>query len=109
VRSILEHAWAEIEHEVVYKSGIEFPVLVKRRFARIAGAIEVLEDEFVALRDHQQQLIDRCKDRYANALDHGAAIDSVRLVAVLERERPKSLGWRAAAKRGTHQHSDKTV
>src|SRR5262249_53462344 len=45
IRSVLEHAWAEIEHEVVYKSGIIYPPLIKRRFARIAGAIELLEDE----------------------------------------------------------------
>lgn len=101
VRSILEHAWAEIEHEVVYKSGIKFPVLIKRRFARIAGAIEMLEDEFVALRDHQQQLIDLYKNRYDNGQDGAAEIDSVRLIALLESERPESLGWRTAARRGT--------
>src|SRR5664280_60014 len=29
VRSVLEHAWAEIEHEVVYKSGIDYPALIR--------------------------------------------------------------------------------
>jgi len=101
VRSVLEHAWAEIEHEVVYKSGIKYPAHIKRRFARIAGAIEMIEDEFVALRDHQQQLIDGYKSRYDNGQDGTAEIDSVRLIALLECERPTSLGWRAAAKAGT--------
>jgi ppGpp synthetase/RelA/SpoT-type nucleotidyltranferase len=101
VRSVLEHAWAEIEHEVVYKSGIKYPALIKRRFARIAGAIEMLEDEFVALRDHQQQLIDDYKSRYADEKDYTAEIDSVRLIALLECERPASPGWRAAAQGGT--------
>ena len=69
IRSVLEHAWAEIEHEVVYKSGIEYPASVKRRFARIAGAIEILEDEFVALRDYQEQLIEEYKRRYLAGQD----------------------------------------
>ena len=30
VRSILEHAWAEIDHEVRYKSGINYPEDVRR-------------------------------------------------------------------------------
>jgi ppGpp synthetase/RelA/SpoT-type nucleotidyltranferase len=100
VRSILEHAWAEIEHEVVYKSGIRYPELIKRRFARIAGAIEMLEDEFLALRNHQQVLIDRYKDLYDGGRDGATEIDSARLIALLECERPGSLGWRAAAKSG---------
>jgi ppGpp synthetase/RelA/SpoT-type nucleotidyltranferase len=47
VRSILEHAWAEIEHEVVYKSGMEFPGQFKRRFAAIAGLLEMIDKDFL--------------------------------------------------------------
>jgi ppGpp synthetase/RelA/SpoT-type nucleotidyltranferase len=101
VRSILEHAWAEIEHEVVYKSGIDYPPLIRRRFARIAGAIEMLEGEFVALRDHQEQLVEIWKGRYESRQYGAAGIDSVRLMAMLECERPDSLGWRDAARQGT--------
>ena len=100
VRSILEHAWAEIEHEVVYKSGIDYPALIKRRFARIAGAIELLEDEFVALRDHRHHLIDLYKGRYLDGREGASGIDAVRLIALLECERPEAMGWRSAALRG---------
>jgi ppGpp synthetase/RelA/SpoT-type nucleotidyltranferase len=98
VRSVLEHAWAEIEHEVVYKSGIQYPPLIKRRFARIAGAIEILEDEFIALRDHQQELIEHYKIRYEKGQDGAVPIDAARMIALLECERPNSTGWRFAAK-----------
>jgi ppGpp synthetase/RelA/SpoT-type nucleotidyltranferase len=100
VRSILEHAWAEIEHEVVYKSGIKYPPSIKRRFARMAGAIEILEDEFEALRVYQEGLIDLHKQRYAKGEDGAAELDSVRLIALLECVRPDSLGWRAAESAG---------
>lgn len=100
IRSVLEHAWAEIEHEVVYKSGIEYPSSVKRRFARIAGAIEMLEDEFVSLRDHKQQLIGEYKARFLAGDDGNSEIDTARMIAMLECERPHALGWRAAAEAG---------
>src|SRR5579862_8510120 len=42
VRSVLEHAWAEIEHEIVYKSGINYSEPVLRMFAALAGTLELL-------------------------------------------------------------------
>jgi hypothetical protein len=65
IRSILEHAWAEIEHEVVYKSGVDFPDEVKRRFARLAGSLELLDNEFLALREARESLIERYCAIYA--------------------------------------------
>jgi ppGpp synthetase/RelA/SpoT-type nucleotidyltranferase len=100
VRSILEHSWAEIEHEVVYKSGIAYPPEFRRRFARIAGAIEILDDEFTALREHQEKLIEKYNQCYQKKQDLEADLDSARLIALLECERPLSLGWRKAAKCG---------
>jgi ppGpp synthetase/RelA/SpoT-type nucleotidyltranferase len=96
VRSILEHAWAEIEHEIVYKSGIAFPDETKRRFARLAGALEILESEFGALRSERWNLV----DFYVATFQRGEgvspdALDSAKLIAVLEVERPHGLGWRA--------------
>ena len=36
IRSILEHAWAEIEHETNYKAGISFPNSFRRKFGAIS-------------------------------------------------------------------------
>src|SRR5438132_8469492 len=36
LRTILQHAWAEIEHDLGFKSPIAVPQEVKRRFARLA-------------------------------------------------------------------------
>ncbi len=101
VRSILEHAWAEIEHEIVYKSAIRFPEEIKRRFARLAGALEILESEFVALRNERSRLI----DTYVEAFHKGTklkrdTLDSAKLIAMLEVERPNRLGWRSAPAEG---------
>jgi putative GTP pyrophosphokinase len=100
IRSILEHAWAEIEHEVVYKSGISFPKTVKRRFARLAGAIELLEDEFLNLKREQWTLIEQHKKSYLSGLEASVEVDAARLIALLECERPGALGWRKAGEQG---------
>lgn len=57
VRSILQHAWAEIEHDLGYKSAAGVPAEVRRRFARVASLLELADDEFdqirIALRDYE--------------------------------------------------------
>jgi putative GTP pyrophosphokinase len=51
VRSILQHAWAEIEHDLGYKAGASLPPHIRRRFSRLAGLLEVADAEFSQLRN----------------------------------------------------------
>jgi len=51
VRSILQHAWAEIEHDLGYKVPQGIPEAVRRRFSRLAGLLEMGDDEFKSIRD----------------------------------------------------------
>lgn len=51
IRSILQHAWAEIEHDLGYHSQAAIPASVRRRFFRLAGLLEIADTEFEALRD----------------------------------------------------------
>ena len=50
IRSILQHAWAEIEHDIGYKSEITVPKEMRRNFSRIAGLLEIADKEFVEIR-----------------------------------------------------------
>jgi ppGpp synthetase/RelA/SpoT-type nucleotidyltranferase len=95
IRSLLEHAWAEIEHEIVYKSGIEYSTPVLRMFAALAGTLELLDTEFGGLRRERDVLVNLFKDRYQNGLDGRRRLDSARLVAFFENEAPDALGWRS--------------
>lgn len=50
VRTILQHAWAEIEHDIGYKSNIAVPREFRRKFSRIASMLEIADDEFSRLK-----------------------------------------------------------
>ncbi len=51
IRSILQHTWAEMEHDLGYKNKFEVPRSIRRQFSRIAGLLEIADDEFVSIRD----------------------------------------------------------
>ena len=56
VRTILQHAWAEIEHDIQYKSSITIPNTIRRRFMALAGLLEIADREFQAIQDEDQIL-----------------------------------------------------
>jgi putative GTP pyrophosphokinase len=49
VRTILQHAWAEIEHDRNYKFTGVLPVDVQRRFSLLSGVLELADREFDAI------------------------------------------------------------
>jgi putative GTP pyrophosphokinase len=55
IRSLLQHVWAETQHDLGYKSRRSVPRVIRRRFARLAGMFEIADDEFVALRNELSQ------------------------------------------------------
>ena len=46
IRTILQHAWAEIEHDKNYKFNGILPLEIKRRFKILAGTLELIDKEF---------------------------------------------------------------
>jgi ppGpp synthetase/RelA/SpoT-type nucleotidyltranferase len=51
IRSLLQHVWAEVEHDLGYKSPRSVPSAIRRRFSRLAGLLELADAEFAAIRD----------------------------------------------------------
>ena len=60
MRTLLQHAWANMNHDTGYKSGVEIPARYKRSMSRIAGMLELIDDEFSRIRieitDYRRQV-----------------------------------------------------
>ena len=46
IKTILQHSWAEIEHDLGYKSEIEVPRDIRRSFSKAASLLETADDIF---------------------------------------------------------------
>ena len=68
IRSILQHTWAEIEHDTGYKSNTGVPDAIRRRFSRLAGLLEIADDEFVEIK----KSLERHKAKVERDLKNGA-------------------------------------
>lgn len=56
LRTVLQHAWAEIEHDIQYKSVETIPSEIRRRFTSLAGLLEVADREFQAVQAEDELL-----------------------------------------------------
>lgn len=83
VRSLLQHAWAEIEHDRGYKFTGVLPETIQRKFYLIAGTLELMDLEFCALSQEIDRYADYVKDQAAQGQVDDIAIDSTSLLQFL--------------------------
>ena len=66
MRTALQHVWSTIEHDTGYKGGVSFPNEYIRQFSRLAGMLELIDDEFSRLRlmltDYRRQMLTLVKN-----------------------------------------------
>ena len=51
MRTALQHVWSAIQHDIGYKSEIETPKEYHRQLSRLAGMMELADDEFSRIRN----------------------------------------------------------
>jgi len=65
VRTILMHSWAEIEHKLAYKSEVDIPKELRRKFSFISAVLEDADIKFEEIKDaiakNKSQLIKEAK------------------------------------------------
>lgn len=51
IRTLLQHVWAEIEHDLGYKSEFAIPRSIRRDFSRVAGLLELADEKFSSIKN----------------------------------------------------------
>ncbi|MBP5339419.1 MAG: hypothetical protein J6Z14_09010 [Prevotella sp.] len=61
MRTALQHVWSTLDHDTAYKGDVNIPREYKRQFNRLAGMLELIDDEFSRLRnvltDYRRQML----------------------------------------------------
>jgi ppGpp synthetase/RelA/SpoT-type nucleotidyltranferase len=60
MRTALQHVWSTITHDTGYKGDVKIPPEYLRQFSRLAGMMELIDDEFsrlrIVLNDYRRQI-----------------------------------------------------
>lgn len=76
IRSALQHAWAEVEHGLGYKNEYEVPRAVRRRLSRLSASLELLDEEFIHIRDEIERY-NRSIDRVEHVMRTDVNLNSL--------------------------------
>jgi len=79
IRSILQHAWAEIEHDLGYKSSSDVPKEIRRKFSRIAGLLETADENFCEIKQSLEQYNNKINNNEEELLNTDLNLNSLTL------------------------------
>lgn len=79
IRTNLQHTWSAINHDLGYKSKFGVPREVTREFARLAGLLEIADDEFVRVRDSMRAYTEETRKKIAENRAENVTIDRISL------------------------------
>jgi hypothetical protein len=57
IRTILQHTWAEIEHDLGYKTQNSVPNHIRRKFSILSGTLELIDGAFIDIKDSLNEYV----------------------------------------------------
>lgn len=63
VRTVLQDAWAIIDHHLIYKQESDVPKILKRKLNSLSGLFETADDQFDRIRDERNHYRDSVKSK----------------------------------------------
>ncbi len=94
VRTVMQHAWAAIDHKIRYK-GSSLPAALQRRLFRLSALLELADEQFSALQSNSAELSESYTKSVANG-DLDVELDALSLAAYIE-EAKVGTHWAQAA------------
>ena len=87
IRTVLQHAWAEIEHDLGYKSEKAIPRDIRRSFSRLAGLLEIGDKEFLEIRGFLSSYTDRIAENIDSNMLDDKELDAVILKELIKTDK----------------------
>ncbi|MDD6203716.1 MAG: hypothetical protein PUC05_01810 [Firmicutes bacterium] len=87
IRTVLQHTWAAINHDLGYKSEFGVPREYARELSRIAGLLEIADDEFMRVRDGMNKYAADIKLRIEENRADDVALNTISLTEYLARNK----------------------
>ena len=81
IRSVLQHAWAEIQHDIGYKSSAGVPRSITRGFSRLAGLLEIADEQFAEFRDSVREYAEESAETVRNDTHENLPVNEMTLYA----------------------------
>ncbi len=79
IRTVLQHTWAEIEHDLGYKNEFGVPIHVRREFSRMASLLEVADEGFGRIKQELASYSAKVIDKLQRGDADDIAIDALSL------------------------------
>ena len=89
VRTILMHAWAEIEHNLAYKNEAQTPEQFRRKLHRISAKLEEADEQFEDLKKESEEYQKALKLKIIKNLDNDTKLNLDSLQAFMDTNFPK--------------------
>ena len=86
IRTVLQHAWAEIEHDIQYKAASTIPSQIRKRFTALAGLLEIADREFQAIQDEDAKIRNEARESVEKGEFAGVEITPDALKTYLDRK-----------------------